>query len=115
MILVVENEPLVRLGIKTMLDDLDLDCVLAESAARAIALVENGLVPDLLITDYHLSGSTGVDLASELEARFPHIRVLIVTGDVAVSCKQHGHRGVLPKPFTGNELGSALAKLPKQH
>lgn len=91
-----------------MLGDLGYHVVEAESAEAALALVEDGLVPDLLVSDHLRPGLGGTELARLLKGRAPEMRVLIVSGYSELDDIAHDLRR-LTKPFRQEELASALA------
>jgi DNA-binding NarL/FixJ family response regulator len=79
-ILLVDDHPLVRQGLADLLRrELDFEvCGEAashEEALRAIAASP----PDLVTVDLSLKDSHGLDLIKDIRARFPAVRVLVVT------------------------------------
>ncbi len=108
--LLVDDEELVRMSTADMLADLEYDVVEAASAEEAIALIRDGLVPDLLITDHLMTGMSGAELARTLKDSRPDLPVLIVSG----YAEEEGIDGDLPrlaKPFRNAELSDSLAAL----
>ncbi len=74
-ILIVEDHPIFRMGIKDMIDhepDMQV-CGEAEDVDTAIDLIRS-LKPDLVIVDLSLKHSSGVDLLKEIHDRFHHVR-----------------------------------------
>jgi PleD family two-component response regulator len=59
-LLLVDDEPLVRMGTNSMLTDLGYHVVEAPDAQKALALIEEGLRPDIVITDHVMPGMTGI-------------------------------------------------------
>jgi len=51
------------------------------SGKAAVALVEEGYVPDVLITDYYLPDLTGLQVIHQVRDLSPHLRCLMVTGN----------------------------------
>jgi PAS domain S-box-containing protein len=105
--LVVDDEELVRASTADMIADLGYEVAEASSAEQALHLIDGGLVPDLLVTDHLMPGKNGTDLAREVLARFPHIRVLIVSG----YAEAEGIAPDLPrlvKPFRQADLAASL-------
>jgi CheY-like chemotaxis protein len=70
---------------------------------------------DLLITDYNMPGMNGVELASRLTLRQPHLPVLLISGEELKDLPTAivGSRGwrFLPKPFGCARLISAVHEL----
>ena len=109
LVLLVDDEELVRSSSAEMLAELGYTVVEASDAEEAITLVEAGLRPDLLVTDHLMPGMTGVELARRLKQRFPRLRALIVSG----YAEAEGLAPDLPrleKPFRAAELAHMLAE-----
>jgi CheY-like chemotaxis protein len=107
---VVDDEDLVRMSTADMLMDLGYEVVEACSAEQALRLVEEGLAPDLVVTDHLMPGLSGVDLARNLGSRQPGLPVLVVSG----YAEMEGLTSDLPrltKPFRTSELAASLAAL----
>jgi DNA-binding NarL/FixJ family response regulator len=79
-ILVVDDHPIVRLGIRQMVGaepDLEV-CAEAETAQAALAVVHD-LGPRLAIVDLSLSRGTGLDLIRSLRECVPGLLVLVLS------------------------------------
>lgn len=110
-ILLVDDEEIVRM---TMADDLgDLGYAVAEasSGAEALALVSAGLVPDLLVTDYRMSGITGATLIREIRVGLPSLPALMVTGYAHLAPEETRGFEVLAKPFRMADLAARVGAL----
>ena len=110
--LLVDDEDLVRMSTADMLTDLGYEVVEANSAEDALRLIQDGIQPDLLVTDHLMSGISGAELARHLKARRPALPVLIVSG----YAETDGIAPDLPrltKPFRNAELVANLASLLK--
>lgn len=107
--LLVDDEELVRESTAGMLGDLGYRVVEANSGEAALALLDDGLVPDLLVTDQLMPGLSGTDLAVRLRDRQADLPVLIVSGyaDLESLSPSFPH---LSKPFRQAELAAALDK-----
>lgn len=110
LVLLVEDEELVRISTSDMLNDLGYHVVEAETAEEALRRMRNGLRPDLLITDHLMPGMSGAQLAQTLRSDRSDLPVLIVSGyaeadgiDPAIAR--------LTKPFRRDELAASLATL----
>jgi CheY-like chemotaxis protein len=109
-VLLVDDEELVRASTAGMLADLGYRVVEADCGESALALVNQGLVPKLLVTDQLMPGLSGTDLAVRLRDRFAALPVLIVSGyaDLDSLSPAFPH---LSKPFRQAELAAALDKV----
>ena len=109
-VLLVDDEDVVRDSTADMLEEFGYEVRQAESAEAALMLVAKGLSPDLLVTDHLMPGMTGVDLAREILQDRPKMPVLIVSG----YAEAEGIAPDLPrltKPFRSSELEAALSRL----
>lgn len=103
-ILVADNDPFVRLGISVMLEDAGLNCKTADGKTAAVALVDEGFTPALLMTDQEMDDGSGFELAEELLRRLPDMKVLLISGDDAVKDTLPSEWHFLGKPFLAREL-----------
>jgi signal transduction histidine kinase/CheY-like chemotaxis protein len=109
-VLLVDDEEYIRLVAADMLTELGFTVREADSAQAALRALDEGLKPDLLITDHLMPGLTGVELARAVRARLPATKILIVSG----FAETEGLDPALPrltKPFVQSELAAALAEL----
>jgi signal transduction histidine kinase/CheY-like chemotaxis protein len=109
-VLLVDDDTLVRASTADMLTELGYDIVEACSAAEALDLVHAGLAPDLLVTDHLMPGMSGAQLAEALVTRLPGLRTLIVSGYADAEGIDPA-TARLSKPFRNDELASSLALL----
>jgi CheY-like chemotaxis protein len=110
-ILLVDDDALITLSTVAMLEDLGHHVVEANSGPQALALVENGWVPDLVITDYAMPGMTGADLAVQLRSRAPNLPILLATGYAELEGRQAVDLPRLAKPYTQSQLAHEIARL----
>jgi signal transduction histidine kinase len=110
-ILVVDDDALIAMSTVAMLEDLGHRVVEANSGARALALVEDGWLPDLVITDHAMPGMTGADLAARLRSRAPDLPILLATGYAELEDRQGIDLPRLAKPYTQTQLALEIARL----
>jgi two-component system, cell cycle response regulator CpdR len=95
---VVEDDEIQRDMIVLLLEESDFEviqCEDAETAALAIKMRH----PSFLITDVKLSGKMdGVELAYLALRQYPHMRVVVISGQTPASALPEGVR-FLAKPF----------------
>ena len=109
-VLLVDDEELVRMSTADMLDDMGYAVVGAASAEEALQLLDDGLKPDLLLTDHLMPGMNGTDLARVVKSIHPAIQILIVSG----YAEGEGIDVELPrltKPFRSVDLTTMLSQL----
>lgn len=115
-ILVVDDEPTIRMLITESLSDQGHACLEAVDGPQALAILESSAAIDLLITDVGLPGGlNGRQVAEAARVLRPDLRVLFVTGYAENAAFNHGHieRGmeVLTKPFMVSELVRRVSRL----
>lgn len=109
MVLLVDDEDLIRTTTAEMLIEMGYRVIEANCGAAALRLVDEGLTPDLLMTDHLMPGMTGTELARALRARQP-MPVLIISG-YADSDSIDPDLARLTKPFRQGDLTQALARI----
>ncbi len=111
-VLVVEDEPKVRELLGRTLGSSGYRVTSVESVVDAQLAVENASAPfDLLVTDVVLQRVSGVELAAQLRARFPEMKVLLVSGFTPRWLAQSHLLNALPvlvKPFTAASFVAAV-------
>jgi PAS domain S-box-containing protein len=110
-ILVVEDNPKVRATVIRQLRDLGYRTVDAESGAQALQLVNSGIAFDLLLTDVIMPGGiTGYQLADQLRADRPALKVLFTSGytELAPGGPSARNDPLLSKPYRKQDLGRAV-------
>jgi len=110
-ILVVDDDPLLRLGIVSMLRDLGYRVIAVQDPLRALPMVHQGLGVDLLITDYSMPGMTGVELARRMSQERPGLQVLIMTGHQQLEDNLDADWRKLTKPFTEADLRQEIESM----
>ncbi|HPF69913.1 MAG TPA: ATP-binding protein [Candidatus Krumholzibacteria bacterium] len=114
-ILLVEDDTSLRDLVKRLVISLGYRVVAAADGLAARALVDGGLVPDLLLTDVVMPGLSGPQLAEDLQRRHPSLRVLYMSGYTANAIVHHGildsGMHLLPKPFSREQLAQRLAEV----
>jgi DNA-binding NtrC family response regulator len=114
-ILVVDDEPSIRLLCRINLELEGHEVLEADSLATARATLEVEPV-DVVVLDVHLFGERSDPLVAECHARQPRIPVVLVTGSVEIT-----HPGlaeadaILPKPFELDALLSTVHGLARVH
>jgi DNA-binding NarL/FixJ family response regulator len=101
-VLVVDDHPLFRDGVRTALSgEEDLELVgEAEDVTSAVEQVA-ALTPDVVLMDLNLPDASGIEATRTLMARHPELRVLVMTmsteDDAVVAAMRAGARGYVGK------------------
>ncbi|MGN2414007.1 response regulator [Pseudomonas syringae] len=115
-ILVVDDEPAVRLLITELLEDLGYVVLQAEKGSDALVILQSKAAIDLLITDVGLPGGmNGRQVADAAREVRPDLKILFVTGYAENAVLAHDTlepgMHVLPKPFAIAELIGRVTEL----
>jgi PAS domain S-box-containing protein len=115
-VLVVEDEPQIRELVVMMLTSCGYAVLTADDSSHAATLSKNHAGPiHLLLTDVVMPGISGRELARQLAALRPEMKVLLTSGYTPDSIVQHGvlEPGLyfLQKPFTLNTLSSKVREV----
>jgi CheY-like chemotaxis protein len=88
----------------------------ADGASAAQRILANGIDPDLLIVDYAMPETNGLDLIKEARRNRPRLKVLLVTGYAGVpqAAEAEGIT-VLRKPFSPADLVRQVSHLLDAH
>lgn len=80
-VLIVEDEPLIRIDAVDMVEDEGFGVCDAANADRALVILESRDDIGVLFTDIDMPGDLdGLDLARIVRKRWPHISIIIVSG-----------------------------------
>ncbi|WP_148219299.1 ATP-binding protein [Azospirillum sp. B510] len=113
-ILVVEDNPLVRMAMVEGLTEDGFTVETAEDGVSALALLETDRAFDLVVSDVVMPGGvSGIDLARHIRGHWPHLRVLLASGYSPESLATMGAdtASVLAKPFTPDQLAARIRSL----
>ena len=107
-VLVVDDEPSVRLIARLMLERAGYAVEEAEDAAVAVARAQSGRGFAMVLLDVSLPDRAGTDLIPELRSLVPDARVVLTSGRAEEDVPGHGADGFLPKPFSRDQLLAAV-------
>ncbi|MBI5049416.1 MAG: sigma-54-dependent Fis family transcriptional regulator [Nitrospirae bacterium] len=106
-ILIIEDEPTVRLGLSCTLEGRGCRVLTAENGVDGIRLFEKEGF-DIVITDLRLPGADGIEVLKSIKNISPDTGVIIITAfaDVknAVEAMREGAYDYISKPFDAEEL-----------
>ncbi|MDR3724306.1 MAG: response regulator [Terracidiphilus sp.] len=78
-ILLVEDDPSIRLSMSAILSESGYTLRTAEDGFSALREIRHGM-PDMLLSDLYMPGMTGFELLSVVRLRFPAIRTIAMSG-----------------------------------
>jgi CheY-like chemotaxis protein len=108
-ILVVDDDALVLMSTTDMLEDLGHAVVAAESGHHALAQLQAARF-DLIITDHAMPQMTGSQLADEVRARYPAMKIVLASGYAELPTDALGDVERLSKPFSQVDLADAVRR-----
>jgi PAS domain S-box-containing protein len=114
--LVVDDEPLIRMYVTEILEELGYSALEAADGIGGLKTVQSGARIDLLITDVGLpNGMNGRQLADAARALRPELKILFITGYAENALLNHGHLAhgmqVVTKPFAMEGLATRIKTL----
>ena len=79
-VLIVDDHPLMRRGIRQLLEIDDTFCVVGEASSGAEAIsMANRLAPDLILLDLNMKGLSGLDTLNALRRDGVSARIIVLT------------------------------------
>ena len=112
-VLIVEDEFLLRMHAAEMISDAGFDVVEAGNAGEAIAILETRPDIHVVFTDIQMPGSMdGLKLARFVRGRWPPIKIVATSGHVEVKPADLPEGGrFLPKPYSPTEVTGMLREM----
>ncbi|WP_235919386.1 PAS domain S-box protein [Aureimonas psammosilenae] len=115
-VLVVDDEPLVRMLILDVLEDLGYKALEAEDGRTGLAILQSDVRIDLLVSDVGLPGGmNGRQMADAARVSRPDLKVLFVTGYAENAVVGNGNLDagmhVVTKPFAMEQLANRIKSL----
>lgn len=126
-VLIVDDEPGIRSGISRILknfsvdfpfleEEFTFDLVEAGSGEEAIEIIDKGGT-DIVLLDNKLPGMDGIEVLEYINKKQIDISVMMITSyaslDLAIKATNNGAYNFVPKPFTPQELKTAMEGITK--
>lgn len=112
-ILIVDDEPLARMRLKSMLNHLNFNHVLeAHHGAEGVQMVGKYL-PDLIFMDIEMPELNGIDAATAIKKKYPSIPIIFSTAhdEFALKAFDLSAADYLLKPLSIDRLKQAIEKV----
>ena len=111
-VLVVEDDPLVRMVAAATIEDAGFETIEAVGAESAIAILEVRKDIRIVFADIHMPGSMdGLKLARTVRDRWPPIELILTSGLIKIGQRDLPERSVfLAKPYSPDALTAALTR-----
>jgi len=111
-VMLVEDDPAVRMLVLDLLNELGYHAHEAENAKTALPLLESDVRVDLLVTDVGLPGMNGRQLAEIARQHRPELKVLFMTGYAENAAERQGFleegMDMVTKPFSIDLLANKI-------
>ncbi|MCD4752256.1 MAG: response regulator transcription factor [Anaerolineaceae bacterium] len=112
-ILLVDDHEVVRLGLRTLLSHQDQFEIIGEAGTAKEAIEQADChLPDIVLMDIRLPGTSGIDACEEIVSKHPKIRVIMLTSyaddDMLFSAIRAGASGYVLKQIGGDDLIRSL-------
>ena len=110
LVLVVEDEPLIRMNAIDMIQDAGFETLEAANADDAITLLETRFDIAIMFTDIDMPGSmNGIKLAHAVRDRWPPIKIVTTSGHFKLKEGDLPDDGrFLPKPYDSRQVTDVL-------
>ncbi|MFA7404826.1 MAG: sigma-54 dependent transcriptional regulator [Pelobacteraceae bacterium] len=106
-LLIVDDEAVIRDGLKRVLEGESFAVETCSSGFHAIEIMQQRDF-DLIITDLKMPGMSGIEVLKSVRTLQPNVPVILITGyasiDTAVEAMKNGAYDYLQKPFTPDLL-----------
>ena len=115
-VLIVDDEPTIRMLVAEVLQDLDYTAIEASDGPSALRVLQSNARIDLIITDVGLPGGmNGRQVADAGRVIRPRLKVLFITGYAENAVIGNGHlehgMQVVTKPFAMDDLANRIRGL----
>ena len=112
-VLVVDDEPLIRMNLTAFLEDEGYEVLEAENADAAIATLERHASIQIVVTDVQMPGSMdGVNLAHFIRDRWPPTVLIISSGVARLTASDlPSQTAFVAKPVDLNHLVAEIDRL----
>jgi CheY-like chemotaxis protein len=109
-IVVVDDDKLVLVNTKAMLEDFGHTVIDAASGVAALEIIRKTAHVDLVVTDQAMPQMTGMQLAAAIKVDWPNLPILLMSGYAELPSKASFEVPKLAKPFSLDDLQDAVAR-----
>jgi CheY-like chemotaxis protein len=111
-VLIVEDEPLIRMNIVAVFEAEGFQVHEAPGAAAALALLYSHVAVDAMFTDVDLDGGMdGLTLAAAVRDEWPDIKIVVASGVRRVSPREVPDGKFFVKPYNPDTIVATIREL----
>ena len=111
-ILIVEDDFLIRLIISDELTAQGFQVIQAATADEALRVLQAGVMIDLILTDVRMPGTLdGLELARRVRVNWPRVKVIVVSGDLPSMPSDGSADLFFAKPYNAAYVCDAVKQL----
>ena len=114
-ILVVDDSTLIQWSLKTTLEGAEYRVESCPDGQEAIQKIENGLRPDLILTDLNMPKMNGLELIKAVRQKLRFTPIIVVSTESQMCSKEEAKRsgatGWLVKPVQPQDLLRVIGKV----
>lgn len=117
-ILVMEDDETISTALEMILTEAGYDVDVAGTGENALEIFDQKPI-DLIIADLKLPGISGMEVIKRVKEKNPKVEVIVITGvgtqPIADEALELGAHDFLPKPFTDDQIKTAIDEALKRH
>jgi PAS domain S-box-containing protein len=111
-VLLIDDDQDVAEAMQMLLQSYDFETYMASSRDAALAMLESGLNPGLVLCDYRMPGANGIDVIRQVrQVLNSEVPAVIMTGDMGLTETDLARCAVLHKPVDVDSFFSVIGKL----
>ena len=108
-ILLVDDDSAVREVTASILEDLGYVVLHVGSGGAALDILDRQSKFDLVLLDFAMPGMSGIEVARQIQSKYPTIPILFITGYADSNAfRDIGEERIIRKPFIGEELADKV-------
>jgi DNA-binding response OmpR family regulator len=117
---IIEDDPSIQMVLSKFLSKT-FELNVFGNAMNALTVLQEGNIPDIIISDLHIPGLSGMELVKQLKSSgiFSKVPVVILSGEenseTRIQCLEAGADDFIVKPFSPRELEVRLKLILKRH
>jgi DNA-binding NarL/FixJ family response regulator len=115
-IIIVDDHKIVRDGIKALLlGQKTVKCIGDAEDAGGLEVLLQKEIPDVVVLDIHLPGKSGIEVAHEMQEKYPDVGILALSSNcgesIILDAVKAGAKGFLSKDTSKEELVEAIVSV----